>query len=70
MGTHSPVEARVRRTRPATKAILTASWEERILSPLQLLGGKLCWLIWLSFLASLFNDFSLSQVFYTLKALI
>ena len=38
MGTHSPVEARLRRTRPATRAILTASWDERILSPLQLLG--------------------------------
>ena len=32
--------------------------------------GKLCWLIWLSFLASLFNDLSLSQMFSTLKALI
>ena len=28
----------MRRTRPATRAILTASWDERILSPLQLLG--------------------------------
>ena len=32
--------------------------------------GKLCWLIWLSLQASLFNDLSLSQMFSTLKALI